>query len=152
MKSENEFFRAQHLIVMDASGILDLQRSIIALENLAADPQFDAGSECLLDLRDIKCSMSAMDIFNLAEVMAWPNSALPTHRKIAILVEGHDEFDHAQFLALCAGNRGVNIAAFDDYDTAGEWLSAMLPEDPKGGCTDLPSNGTPRDARIWPGR
>lgn len=131
MKTQNEFYQAQHLFVLDASGVLDLPASKIALAKLAADPDFDARSEVLIDLRDIKCALSTNDIFDLADALAWPNPALPTHRKIAILVAGHTEFDHASFLEICAGNRGVVLAAFEDYDAAGEWLTATIPPDPK---------------------
>jgi hypothetical protein len=131
MKTDNEFFRAEHLFVMDATGVLDAAASRIALAKLAADPDFSARCEVLMDLRDIKCAMSASDIYELAIAMAWPNAALPTNRKVAILVEGRSEFDHASFLALCATNRGLSVAAFEDYDTAGEWLVATLPTDPK---------------------
>ena len=131
MKTENELFRAEHLIVMDASGVLDKAASIAALSKLAADPNFSSKCEVLMDLRDIKCTLTASDIYGLAVTMAWPNPALPTHRKIAVLVQGSADFDHASFLALCATNRGLSLAAFDDYDKAGEWLVATLPPDPK---------------------
>lgn len=36
-------------------------------------------------------------------------------------------------MALCASNRGLSVAAFDDYDKAGMWLKATLPRDPKVG-------------------
>ncbi|MBK8740825.1 MAG: hypothetical protein IPM02_15440 [Betaproteobacteria bacterium] len=116
---------------MDAAGVLDLHASVGALKRLAMDPGFDSRAEVLLDLRDIECRMSINNIYNLAEAMAWPDPALPTHRKIAILVDGKLEFDHAKFLAICAENRGLSVTAFDDYDKASEWLNADLPPDPK---------------------
>ena len=131
METTHRVFRAQHLIVMDASGILDLHASVAALKRLAMDPGFDSRAEVLLDLRDIECRMSINNIYSLAEAMAWPDPALPTHRQIAILVDGKLEFDHAQFLAMCAENRGLTVAAFEDYDKASQWLNADLPPDPK---------------------
>ena len=110
MKTSNEFYQAQHLFVMDASGVLDLQASKIALAKLAADPDFDSRSEVLLDLRNIQCALTTNDIFILADALAWPNPALPTPRKIAVLVAGRKEFDHASFLELCARNRDGRIA------------------------------------------
>ena len=131
METTHQVFKAQHLIVMDASGVLDLHASVSALKRLAMDPGFDSRAEVLLDLRDIECRMSINHIYSLAEAMAWPDPALPTHRKIAILVDGRTEIDHAKFLAMCAENRGLTVAAFEDYDKASEWLNADLPPDPK---------------------
>ena len=134
VRTESEFFAAEHLIVMDAAGTLDLSASKAALKKLTEDPEFDAKSEILMDLRDIDCVMTIADIFELANAMAWPNPTLPTFKKVAVLVSGSVEFDHAKFLALCASNRGLRIAAFDDYDKAGDWLVATLPADPKEEC------------------
>ena len=131
MKTRNKAYPLKHLIVMTATGTLDLVASKAALKSLAVDPAFDARCEVLLDLRDIECAMSATDIFELAVHMAAPNPALPTQKKIAVLVAGHAAFDHARFLELCAGNRGLSIGAFEDYENADQWLNADLPDDPK---------------------
>ena len=62
--------------------------------------------------------------------MTFPNPALATHKKIAVLVSGHLSFDHAHFLELCANNRGASLKAFDEYESANKWLHAELPPDP----------------------
>ena len=131
MESTHRVFPLRHLIVMDLSGKLDLTASKIALKELAADPEFDAKTEVLLDLRDVDCEMSTVDIYDLASYMAWPDPALPTQKKIAILVAGRTEFDHAKFLEMCVRTRGPRVAAFQDYEKADEWLNAELPADPK---------------------
>ncbi len=107
-----------------------LKRPTGAELQIADEPSFNAQTEVLLDLRDIDCQLSTTDIFELAEHMAFPNPALDTHRKIAVLVSGHLSFDHARFFELCARNRGVNVQAFDEYEAADEWLYAELPPDP----------------------
>ena len=100
---------------------------------LAADPQFDPQTEVLLDWRDVECEMSTLDIYDLASFLASPDPALPTRRKIAVLVDGQRGFDHALFLQMCVANSGIRLAAFADYDAANDWLSADLPADPKNG-------------------
>ena len=132
MKTTHKAFPFKHLIVMDASGTLDLAASQAALAKLAADPCFDSHTEVLLDMRDVECVMSTTDVYRLAEILARPHPALPTTRRIAILVAGQSEFDHAMFLETCAKNRGMRLSAFDDYDKASTWLAADLPVDPKG--------------------
>jgi hypothetical protein len=131
MNTLNKAFPLKHLIVMTAAGTLDLAASKAALKSLVADPGFDARSEVLLDLRDVECAMSVTDIYELAVHMASPNPALPTYKKVALLVAGRVAFDHARFLEMCAGNRGLRIGAFVDYANADKWLNADLPDDPK---------------------
>jgi hypothetical protein len=134
MRTEHLALPLQHLIIVDASGTLDLPASKAALDKLAADPEFDSRTEVLLDLRDVDCKLSTLDIYELASYMAWPNPALPTRKKIAILVEGRTEFDHALFLQMCTTTRGLHIEAFDDYQQASQWLNASVPQDPKNGA------------------
>jgi hypothetical protein len=132
IKSSHYRYPFQNLIIVDAEGTLDLPASKGLLKKLAADPTFDAQTEVLLDLRDVNCRMSTLDVYEIASFLAWPDPALPTRKKIAVLVEGRAEFDHALFLEMCTANAGVRLAAFDDYDKANDWLNADLPPDPKG--------------------
>src|SRR5258706_12821784 len=131
MKIRQNVFPPQDLIVVDAAGPLDLPGSKVALRKLAADPRFDPDMEVLIDLRDVACVMSTLDIYELARDLTSSDPALPTRRKIAVLVSGRSEFDHALFLQMCTANGGIRLSAFDDYDAADRWLNAELPEDPK---------------------
>ena len=149
MKTRNKAYPLKHLMVMTATGTLDLAASKAALRSLTADPGFDARSEVLLDLRDVECVMSVTDVYELAVHMASPDPALPTHKKIALLVAGHAAFDHAKFLEMCAGNRGLKIGAFVDYAIADEWLNADLPDDPKESAAALKPN--PAHSNTQPG-
>jgi hypothetical protein len=131
MRTTRKAFPLKDLIVMTSSGMIDLAASKSALKRLAADPEFDRHYEILLDLRDSECEMSVTDVYELAKDLAWPDPALPTHKKIAVLVSGQRAFDHAKFLEVCSANRGVQVNAFEDYEKASEWLDTELPEDPK---------------------
>ena len=135
MKTLHKAFPLDKLIVVDAHGRLDLEGSKRMLREIAADPQFDAMTEVLLDLRDVDCEMTTLDIYKLATFVGGPDPALPTRRKIAVLVGGLAEFDHAAFLQMCIANTGVRLAAFVDYDAADAWLTADLPPDPKDGVS-----------------
>ena len=131
MRTTRKAFPLKHLIIMTSSGTIDLVASKSALKTLAADPEFDKHYEVLLDLRDSECELSVMDVYEIATYLAWPDPALPTRKKIAVLVSGQRAFDHAKFLEVCSTNRGIQVGAFEDYDKASEWLDADLPEDPK---------------------
>jgi hypothetical protein len=131
VKTTRKAFPLKDLIVMTSSGTIDLAASKSALKRLAADPEFDRHYEVLLDLRNSECEMSVMDVYEIAKDLAWPDPALPTRKKIAVLVSGQRAFDHAKFLEVCSTNRGVQVGAFEDYEKASEWLDTELPEDPK---------------------
>jgi hypothetical protein len=131
MTSTRKAFPLRDLIIVTASGTIDLAASKATLKSLAADPDYKANYEILLDLRDSKCIMSLMDVFEIATYLAWPDPALPPRQKIAVLVSGHGAFDHAKFLEMCSTNRGIKLGAFEDYEKASEWLDADLPNDPK---------------------
>ena len=67
-------------------------------------------------------------IFALAEFMALASTGLAAGRRITVLVgahqHGHLAFNRAQFLEFCADNRGLNMRAFEDANTADAWLNA----------------------------
>lgn len=131
MRTTRKAFPLKDLIVMTSSGTIDLVASKSALKSLAADPEFDRHYEILLALRNSECELSVADIYEIARYLAWPDPALPTRKKIAVLVSGQRAFDHAEFLEVCSTNRGMQLGAFEDYEKASEWLDADLPEDPK---------------------
>ena len=131
MRTTRKAFPLKDLIVMTSSGTIDLAGTKSALKKLAADPEFDRHYEVLLDLRNSECEMTVMDVYEIAKDLAWPDPALPTRKKIAVLVSGQRAFDHAKFLEVCSANRGVQVGAFEDYEKASEWLDTELPEDPK---------------------
>ena len=132
MRTARKAFPLKDLIIVTSSGTIDLVASKAALKSLAADPEFEANYEILLDLRISECELSIVDIYQIATYLAWPDPALPTRKKIAVLVSGERAFDHAKFLEMCSTNRGIRVGAFEDYEKAGEWLDTDLPEDPKG--------------------
>jgi hypothetical protein len=131
MRTIRKAFPLRDLIVMTSSGTIDLAASKSALKSLADDPEFDRHYEILLDLRDSECELSVADVYEIATCLAWPDPALPTRKKIAVLVSGQRAFDHAKFLEVCSTNRGIQVGAFEDYEKASEWLDTDLPEDPK---------------------
>ena len=75
--------------------------------------------EVLVDTRRVTGSLSATDLWTLAEKLARVRATF-THRT-AILCP-LEKFDHSRFFALCAENRGFNIQAFTSYEEAMEWL------------------------------
>ena len=75
--------------------------------------------EVLVDTRRVSGTLSATDLWNLAEKLAKYRSSFA--RRTAVLCP-LEKFDHSRFFALCAENRGFSIRAFTSYEEAMEWL------------------------------
>ena len=75
--------------------------------------------EVLIDVRRVTGSLSATDLWSLAEKLAKFRSTFA--RRTAVLCP-LEKFDHTRFFALCAENRGFDIRAFTAYEEAMEWL------------------------------
>jgi len=75
--------------------------------------------EVLIDTRRVSGTLSATDLWNLAEKLAKYRASFA--RRTAVLCP-QEKFDHSRFFALCAENHGFNIRAFTSYEEAMEWL------------------------------
>jgi len=75
--------------------------------------------EVLVDTRRVTGSLSATDLWTLAEKLAKFRENFAHRTAILCPLE---KFDHSRFFALCAENRGFNILAFTSYEEAMEWL------------------------------
>ena len=75
--------------------------------------------EVLIDTRRVSGTLSATDLWNLAEKLARYRSSFA--RRTAVLCP-LEKFDHSRFFALCAENHGFSIRAFTSYEEAMEWL------------------------------
>jgi len=75
--------------------------------------------EVLVDTRRVTGSLSATDLWTLAEKLTKFRASFAHRTAILCPLE---KFDHSRFFALCAENRGFNIRAFTSYEEALEWL------------------------------
>ena len=124
MRTRKTAYPASSLIKITAAGKVDLAGTRAALRNLAGHPDFKAGWQVLFDWRKIRCEMSLTDVYEISKLLSDPDTALPSREALAVLVSGDCALDRAKFLELCAANRGVKVAAFDDYTKVSEWLDA----------------------------
>ena len=92
-----------------------LRQMITATEQTQVSP-------ILLDVRAAECKLSYPDIMALvAELRSHRAALLP---KIAVLYYEERQGETAQFLELCAGNRGYPIRVFTACDEAMQWLGS----------------------------
>ncbi|HEX6690120.1 MAG TPA: hypothetical protein VF110_03135 [Burkholderiales bacterium] len=109
----SDFIRAQ------PEGPAHLEEAERLLKEIADASAGLSDFEILVDTRRVTGSLSAPDLWTLAQKLA--RFRLGAARRTAILCP-IEKFDHSRFFALCAENRGFNIQAFTSYEEAMEWL------------------------------
>jgi len=116
---EPRIIHAHDFIIATPKGQLDFERAKKLLVDImsASAPFIDY--EILLDTRRAQSELSAIDLWQL--VIEIFNFRKPLARKTAVLCP-LEQFDQAEFFALCAKNRGFNVSAFTSFEDAIEWL------------------------------
>jgi hypothetical protein len=111
--------QARDFLHATPEGAADLKAAERLLAELARHSEGLEDFDVLVDTRRVNGTLSAAQLWFLSEQLARYHGNFA--RKTAILCPV-ERFDHAQFFALCAENRGFNIMAFDSYEDAMEWL------------------------------
>lgn len=75
----------------------------------------------LIDLREVKSSLSTTDVYELASELVKYGETF--QRKTAVLARADKDFDQAQFFERVAQNRGFSVRAFTAFEDAITWLS-----------------------------
>src|SRR5262249_16294358 len=76
--------------------------------------------DILIDARYTIDHLTLTDITELVDVMIERRNSFRS--KLAILTRPGPGFDHAKFMELYAHNRAFNVAAFQDFEEAMNWL------------------------------
>jgi hypothetical protein len=102
-----------------ADGCLDLEESEHLLREVARVSDLLREFDILVDTREAASSLSATDLWFLADKLTkYPKTF---GGRTAILCPA-ERCDHAAFFALCAENKGVDMQAFISYEEAMAWL------------------------------
>jgi hypothetical protein len=112
------------LVILQASGRLDLESTKRAIDRLVSDSGYDEQYQVLMDLRNVECNLLVSEIREIAAYLAQPDPALPTYRRVAVVVTGQSNLEPAELFAMYAHHRGMWIRAFDDIEQAQRWLDA----------------------------
>jgi hypothetical protein len=121
MPTDIRIIHAHEFIIATPEGRLDFEKSkklLVAIAS-AASPLGD--HEIILDVRKAKLEMSTTELWYLAVELSNLHKAFS--RKTAVLCP-LERFDYAEFLAICAQNRGLRVSAFTSFEEAFEWLIA----------------------------
>ena len=119
-----KIIHAHEFIRVTPEGRLNLEVSTKLLIEIAAAEAATADYDILLDTRQTQSDLSVDDLWCLAAELG-KNFRNPPgrHLRTAVLCPV-ERFSHAEFLAICAKNRGFLIGAFTSFSEAYEWLTA----------------------------
>lgn len=124
MPANIRIIHAHEFIKSTPEGQLDLEESKKLLTEIALASAPLADYDIILDTRKAQSGMSVANLWHLAaELSNIFRKASSRTQKTAVLCP-LERFDHAEFLALCAQNRGFQVSAFTSFEDAYEWLIA----------------------------
>jgi hypothetical protein len=115
-----DIISAKDFIMTTVGGQRDLKTSKAMLEKIRSAAKGRAAFDILIDLRQTTIRMSTVDIWDLC--VGLPKFGDSFKSKTAVLIGKEMSADKAEFLRLCAANRGVRIDIFTDYEEAMKWL------------------------------
>jgi hypothetical protein len=121
MPTNIRIIHAHDFIKATPEGRLDFEDSKKMLMEIASASAHLADYEIILDTRKAESVMSVDQLWFLAAELTRFRKGFP--RKVAVLCP-LERFEHAEFFALSARDRGFEIRAFTTLDDATEWLSA----------------------------
>jgi hypothetical protein len=106
---------------LDGYGRFSLEASKEALAGLAADMVRRNLTRAILDIRNVQSSLTTTELYELAAT--FHQAGFRQDQRLAILHLQHG-IARADFFAMCATRRGWDVAAFDRFEDAFDWLVA----------------------------
>ena len=120
MARQIRIVHARGFVCAKPDGVINLDESEHVLRDVVGISQSLEEFDILVDTRDAASTLSASDLWFLADrLVRYPKAFIG---KTAIFCP-RERFDHARFFALCADNRGIDMKAFTSYEEAMEWLN-----------------------------
>jgi hypothetical protein len=110
---------ATDFISATPEGVADLEKAELLLKQIAEAGAGLDGFQVLVDTRRVTGSLTATELWYLADRLVHYRRTFEHRTAIICPVE---RFDHSRFFALCAENNGFNIQSFTSYEQAMQWL------------------------------
>ena len=120
MPTNIQIIHTEDFIRAKPDGSLDFAASRSLLKELVSEAETAGTYHVLLDTREAGVLLSATEIFELGVTVAL-EGALSGRRRLALLVPPEKK-DDASFFESVSTNRGANIKALPDFETAITWL------------------------------
>ncbi len=92
------------------------------VEAVVRRPEYSQFLEVLFDLREADCFLSVPDIHELTRFAAWPGNALPSCRRVAVVMPESSNPNHVRLFISSARDRGLSIRSFSTMAEACNWM------------------------------
>jgi hypothetical protein len=119
MPTSIKIIHTQDFIRAKPDGALDLMASRNLLKDLVSEFETAGKHRVLVDTREADVHLSTTDIYDLGVALA--DEPVLRREKIALLVPPEENID-ARFLETVGRNRGADLRAFTEFETAITWL------------------------------
>jgi hypothetical protein len=129
MPSNLRIIRLRDVTSFNAQGNLDFPEMKEVVKEIASERRGFVDYDILIDTRGVESHLSISDIWEISADLANALHAHPPKEfsaKIAVICRA-ERFDFADFLALCAQNRDLNVQAFTAFEDMFEWLRESSP-------------------------
>jgi len=124
-------YKPSEFLRKNATGTMDLERSLQAVHNLAEAAGFHRDSHILIDLRQTESTISHIEQMKLA--MEFGNYRHLFHNKIAMLIPAtSDRIEKANLMKRCMEAEGFEMKVFLAFEHAIEWFSEVRPLEGNG--------------------
>ncbi len=123
MPHDIRVIKASEFLRADIQGHVDLPTSKHILEQLAAAVAGHSDRDILVDIRGTEGpQLSSVELYELVQMLR--QLGLGVLNKIAILRREREGFDRPRFFEMLATDRGLQVAVFEEFEPAFNWINA----------------------------
>ncbi len=120
MATKIKIVTTKDFLEVTPEGTINMTTSSQLLLDIAKAEYHPVDYDLLIDFRDTEWNMSAVDLYQLAQELILHGDTF--RRKVAVLVLPGVNFDSASFLETASHNRGFEVNAFTNFESAIRWL------------------------------
>ena len=120
MATKIKIVTTKDFLEVTPDGLINIATSSQLLVDIARAEHHPVDYDLLIDFRDTEWDMTTTDLYQLARELTLHGNTF--RRKVAVLVLPGVDFDSASFLETCSHNRGFQVNAFTDFESAIRWF------------------------------
>ena len=119
MPHEYSYSEPENILYVRSYGAAELPGIAELMQRIAEDARVDRTTRVLVDARELDLDLPSRE---LEEIADWHASPLGGGRTTAVVIRAGLGYGLVRMLSALADGRGVELAAFTDYEDALAWL------------------------------